>query len=638
MKEQNSTSSMGYSESLVHSLQSMANRLRKNSLLATTEAGSGHPSTCFSCADLIASLFFHVLRFDVDNPDDPLNDRFILSKGHGAPILWATWAEAGAFPAEKLRTLRRIDSDLEGHPTPRNPWVDVATGSLGQGLSIGVGMAMASKLDRLDNRIFVMLGDGELAEGSVWEATGLASYYRLDNLIAIVDVNGLGQSQATMLGHDLETYRKRFDAFGWHTEVVDGHNIEDILDALKKVTENLNGPAAVIARTLKGKGVSFLENRDGWHGKPISPGKDLERALRELGEDLELKQPLSVTPVAQHSKAWIKSRDSGHPLPKPSPPEYSLGQPIATRQAYGTALKKLGAVDPSVVALDSDTKNSTYSQEFLSHYPDRFFECFIAEQNMIGAAVGLSALGKIPFASSFACFLTRAYDHIRMAAISCANLKVCGSHAGISIGEDGPSQMGLEDLAMMRTIPESKVFYPCDAVSTERLVALAAQIPGIVYIRTSRPKTPVLYSNDESFQIGGSKLLRSSSKDHATLVTAGVTVHEALQAYDQLCDEGILVRVIDLYCVKPVDAKTLRKSVRETKVLLTIEDHYPEGGLGEAVLETIASENFKYKKLAVNDLPRSGKAAQLMDHYGISARNIVEAVKALLSTEGGEIE
>ena len=609
----------------VESLQAMAKRLRKHSLISTTAAGSGHPTSCLSCADLVSTVFFHFLRFDVDNPKNPLNDRFILSKGHAAPILWAAWAEAGAFPVEKLRTLRKLDSDLEGHPTPRNLWADVATGSLGQGLSIAVGMALASRIDDLVNRVFVLLGDGEIVEGSVWEAAALASHYKLDNLIALVDVNGLGQSQQTMYGHDLQTYQSRFESFGWHTEVIDGHNIEEIIAALESAIQLQGRPAVIIARTIKGKGVSFLENREGWHGKPAQAGEQLKQALQEIGDEPENAQPLKIAKPQKGSPPTTVSQGT---VPTP---QYELGQQIATRESYGSALGKLGAINPNIIALDGDTKNSTFSEKFLKLHPDRFVECFIAEQNMVGTAVGLSVLGKIAFVSTFACFLTRAYDQIRMASISRANLKLCGSHAGISIGEDGPSQMGLEDLAMMRAVNGSTVFYPCDGVSTEHLVSIAAQTPGIFYIRTSRPKMPVIYSPQETFRIGGSKVVRSSAKDQATIVAAGVTLHEALKAYQELQEKGLLVRVIDLYSVKPLDVETLQRAAGETGVLITVEDHYPEGGLGDGVLDALAGLPCKFRKLAVTDLPRSGKAAELMDQFGISARVIVEAVKQLVA-------
>ena len=627
MKKQIQAPSEAISPALVKSIQTVANRLRKHSLTSTTEAGSGHPSSCCSCAELIATLFFRFLRYEVDNPGNPLNDRFVLSKGHAAPILWAAWAEAGAFPVEKLLTLRKIDSDLEGHPTPRNAWTQVATGSLGQGLSVGVGMALGARINKTGNRIFVLMGDGETAEGSVWEAAALAAHSNLDNLITLVDVNRLGQSQATMYGHDVESYRQRFASFGWHTQVIDGHSVEETLAALESAIAFQGQPSAIIARTLKGKGVSFMEDKEGWHGVPVPAGEKLERALQDIGEDSELEEPFQLTPPNGNGDGSFPAIAQEAPL---EAPHYSPEDLVATRQAYGAALAKLGTANPAVVALDGDTKNSTYSNKFLAEYPDRFVECFIAEQNMVGAAVGLGAMGKIPFASTFACFLTRAFDQIRMAAISQANMKLCGSHAGISIGQDGPSQMALEDLAMMRAISGSTVFYPSDAVCAERLVALAAQTPGIVYIRSSRPKTPILYSNDEDFQVGGSKVLKSSDKDRATLVAAGVTLHEALKASLELESQGLAVRVIDLYSIKPIDEETLLKAARETQLLITVEDHYSDGGLGDAVLGALASQPCRLHKIAVEGLPRSGESAQLMDAFGLSAKSIVKKVKELV--------
>ena len=627
MKKQIQAPSEAISPALVKSIQTVANRLRKHSLTSTTEAGSGHPSSCCSCAELISTLFFRFLRYEVDNPGNPLNDRFVLSKGHAAPILWAAWAEAGAFPVEKLLTLRKIDSDLEGHPTPRNAWTQVATGSLGQGLSVGVGMALGARINQTGNRIFVLMGDGETAEGSVWEAAALAAHSNLDNLITLVDVNRLGQSQATMYGHDVESYRQRFASFGWHTQVIDGHSVEETFAALESAIAFQGQPSAIIARTLKGKGVSFMEDKEGWHGVPVPAGEKLERALQDIGEDSELEEPFQLTPPNGNGDGSFPAAAQEAAL---EAPHYSLEDLVATRQAYGAALAKLGRANPAVVALDGDTKNSTYSNKFLAEYPDRFVECFIAEQNMVGAAVGLGAMGKIPFASTFACFLTRAYDQIRMAAISQANMKLCGSHAGISIGQDGPSQMALEDLAMMRAIAGSTVFYPSDAVCAERLVALAAQTPGIVYIRSSRPKTPILYSNDEDFQVGGSKVLKSSDKDRATLVAAGVTLHEALKASLELESQGLAVRVIDLYSIKPIDEETLLKAARETQLLITVEDHYSDGGLGDAVLGALASQPCRLHKIAVEGLPRSGESAQLMDAFGLSAKSIVKKVKELV--------
>ena len=624
MKDYSEALSGGLSASLAKSLQTMANRLRKHSLISTAEAGSGHPSSCLSCAELISTLFFNFFRFDIQNPDCPNNDRFILSKGHAAPVLWAAWAEAGAFPTEQLLNLRKIDSDLEGHPTPRNPLVDVATGSLGQGLSIAVGMALAARMRKTDNQIYVLLGDGEAAEGSVWEAASLAGHYHLDNLTAIVDVNRFGQSQTTMHQHDLEHHRENFASFGWNAKIIDGHSVEEIAAALSTGIANSGQPVAILAHTIKGKGVSFMEDRDGWHGKPAQKGKELEKALAEIGDNLDLDQELRVRPP--ESQPAVRTELKG----TVEEPDYSGQDSVATREAYGTALQKLGAVNPNVVALDGDTKNSTFSQKFLEMFPERFFECFIAEQNMVGAAVGFSAMKAIPFASTFACFLTRAFDQIRMGAISQSNINLCGSHAGVSIGQDGPSQMGLEDLAMMRAIVGSTVLYPSDAVCTERLVALAAETPGIVYIRTSRPKTSILYSAQDEFKIGGSKVLHSTTTDQATIIGAGVTLHEALNAYNLLQAKGISVRIIDLYSVKPLDEETVRAAARETDVVITVEDHYAEGGLGDAVLGALANESCTFHKLAVTGLPRSGPPESLMDMFRINARAIVEVVEELV--------
>ncbi|MCS7186285.1 MAG: transketolase [Armatimonadetes bacterium] len=616
-------------QKLVEALKAMGQLLRRHAVETTTLAGSGHPTTCLSASDIVATLFFTSFRYDVSNPENPLNDRFVLSKGHAAPLLYAVWAEAGAFPVEHLKTLRRIDSELEGHPTPRFKWAEVATGSLGQGLSIANGMALAAKMDNLPYRVYALLGDGEVAEGGVWEAIAFASYYKLDNLTAIVDVNRLGQSAPTMLQHDLETYARRFEAFGWHSIIVDGHDVEQLMDAFEKAKNVKGKPTVILAKTIKGKGVSFLEDKEGWHGRPLP--KDLaEKALAELAltdEQIALARSLKVR---SPEGAVAFAANPQPPVADPEFPRYELGQQVATREAYGDGLVALGKVNPNIVALDGDVKNSTFSEKFMAAFPDRFVECFIAEQNMIGTAVGLATRGKIPFASSFACFLMRAYDFIRMAGIGMANIKLCGSHAGVSIGEDGPSQMGLEDIAAMRAIPGSVVLYPCDAVSTVKLVAEMAKYRGIAYLRTTRPKTPVIYSNEEEFPIGGCKVLRSSPNDVATIVAAGITVFEALKAYDVLANEGIKIRIIDLYSVKPIDETTLIRCALETnRTIITVEDHYPEGGIGDAVAAAVSKEGIKVHKLAVNDLPRSGKPEELMDMFGISARHIVETVKKL---------
>jgi len=619
---------MSAAHATLDELRARAARLRIDSLRATAEAGSGHPTSCLSAADIVAALFFDTMRYDPKNPQHPGADRFVLSKGHAAPLLYAAWAEAGAFPVEHLLTLRRYDSDLEGHPTPRFAGTVGATGSLGQGLSIGIGVALNGKyLERLPYRVYVLMGDGETAEGSVWEAAAFAAYHKLDNLVAIVDVNGLGQSQRTMYDWNVESYRKRFEAFGWRAVAIDGHDMGAIVDALHAALAVTDQPFAIIARTVKGKGVSFVENKDGWHGKPLKKGEELDRAIAEIMQsDGRAVGTLHLTAPA------AAARSSALPSQPVAPPAYALGEEVATREAYGTALAKLGDIDRRIVVLDGDTKNSTFAERFLKKHPDHYFEGFIAEQNIIGAGVGLSTCGKIPFVSSFACFLTRGFDHIRMAAISQANLKLGGSHCGVSIGEDGPSQMGLEDIAMMRAVPGSMILYPSDAVAAERLVAMATAVPGIAYLRLSRPKTAVLYGNGEQFPIGGSKVLRSSDTDRVTVVAAGVTVFEALKAHETLKAAGVSIRVIDAYSVKPIDRDGLLNAARATdNTLVTVEDHFYEGGLGDAVLSALATSGVAVHKLAVAVVSRSGKPSELLAAHGIDAEAIVHKVREIVA-------
>jgi transketolase len=612
-------------------LQNVATRLRVDSLKATTEAGSGHPTSCFSAAELLAALFFAQMRFDPHDPHNPDADRFVLSKGHAAPVLYAAWAEAGAFDRAELLKLRTIGSDLEGHPTPRLPFVDVATGSLGQGICAAIGSALNARRIGSDYRTYVLLGDGESAEGSVWEAADVAAMDRLDSLCGITDVNGLGQSRPTMWQHDMDQFARRWRAFGWHAIVIDGHDLSAVLAAFEEARRTKGQPTMILARTIKGKGVSFVEGKDGWHGRAFKKGEEADRALAELERQfVPLPGNASVNlateiprPAGSTSRAAI--------TPKPlAPPSYTIGEMVATREAYGTALAKLGEADPRIVALDADVKNSTFSERFEKVLPDRFYENFIAEQVMVGAAMGLAARGAIPFPSTFACFLSRAADFIRMAAISQLGIKLAGSHAGVSIGEDGPSQMALEDLAMCRAQPNITVLYPCDSVSSERLVALAAYHPGPVYIRTSRPKTPTVYGPDEPFTVGGLKVLRQSGSDVATVVAAGVTVFEALKAHEQLKAAGTEIRVVDLYSVAPVDRAGLVAAARATGGrLITVEDHYEAGGIGDAVADAVADAGFHVHRLAVREIPRSGKPDELLDRFGISARHIVEAVRAL---------
>jgi transketolase len=603
-------------------LKGIANQLRIHSITSTTAAGSGHPTSCCSAADIAATLFFGHMRYDPKNPHDHNNDRFILSKGHAAPLLYAAWAETGLFPASDLLNLRKFTSDLEGHPTPRLPFVDVATGSLGQGLSVGAGMALAARLDKLDYNTYVLLGDGEIAEGSVWEAANIAGIYKLNNLIAIVDANRLGQSQATAFGHNIGVYAKRFEAFGWRVEVIDGHDIEEIAEVLGGVGLD-DKPLAIIAKTYKGAGVSFLQDQDGWHGKPLSKD-EAARAIAEL-------QPSSKSGIGAPIPAPNQLPAPNNAAPAGYPPlSYKPDDSVATREAYGNALVRIGEVDPRVVAMDGDTKNSTYSEKFFKKYPDRFTECFIAEQNLVGVAVGFGARGKVPFASTFATFFTRAADQIRVAGISQANLKLAGSHVGVSIGEDGPTQMALEDIALLRAIVGSTVLYPSDAVSTEKLVEQMALTKGICFLRTSRPKSPVIYGNDEPFPIGGAKVLRQAAGDKATVVAAGVTLHEALKAADALKAEGIGITVIDAYSIKPLGKKEILAAAKKTgNTVITVEDHYSEGGLGDAVAGELSAEGVKVHKLAVNGLPRSGKPAELLAFFGIDAAAIVKKVKSL---------
>jgi transketolase len=604
-------------------LSAIANQLRIHSITSTTAAGSGHPTSCLSAADLAAALFFGHMRYDPKNPRHYNNDRFILSKGHAAPLLYAAWAENGLIPASELTKLRELTSDLEGHPTPRLPFVDVATGSLGQGLSVGVGMALAARVDRLDYRTYVLLGDGECAEGSVWEAASLAGIYKLNNLVAIVDVNRLGQSQATAFEHDLEVYRERFESFNWRTETIDGHDMDEILEVLAAAGLGTQ-PLVIIAKTFKGAGVSFIQDKEGWHGKALNKD-EAARAINELqprarsGTDVAIPRPTDL-PAPQTDG------------PKTFPPfNYNKGDKIATREAYGAALVRLGEADPRIVAVDGDTKNSTYSEKFAKRFPDRFVECFIAEQNMVGVATGFGTRGKVPFASTFAAFFTRAHDQIRMAGHSTANLKLAGSHVGVSIGEDGGSQMGLEDLATMRAVIGSVVLYPSDAVSTERLMEEAVRHRGVVFLRTSRPKTPVIYDNAEQFPIGGAKVVRQGGNDKVTVVAAGVTLFEALKAADALAAEGIGIALVDAYSIKPLGKDVILAAARKTNgLVITVEDHFPEGGLGDAVAGELSPEGVRVHKLAVSELPRSGKPDELLARYGIDSNAIVKKVKALI--------
>lgn len=606
----------------------LAAQLRVDSIRATTEAGSGHPTSSLSAADLMAVLMAGHLRYDFSNPKHPNNDHLVFSKGHASPLLYAMFKAAGAITDAELMSLRKFGSRLEGHPSPVLPWVEVATGSLGQGHPIGVGMALAGRyLDKLPYRVWVLSGDSEMAEGSVWEAIEHTAFYKLGNLTCIVDVNRLGQRGPTMLEWNTAAYAARARAFGWTAIEIDGHGLREIDDAYTTAEAATDVPVMILARTVKGKGVPMVENKDNWHGKAL-PNDDAAEAIRALGG------PRAITVTVRKPEP---RQPAVRPEPRPvSVPSYKVGESVATRRAYGDTLKALGAARSDVVALDGEVSNSTYAEEFAKAHPDRFFEMYISEQQLVAAAVGLQVRGYVPFASTFAAFLTRAHDFIRMAAVSRANLRLCGSHAGVSIGQDGPSQMGLEDLAMMRAVGGSTVLYPCDANQTAQLVAAMADRAGIVYIRTTREKTPVLYPPDQRFIVGGSVVLRRSDRDHATIVAAGITVHEALRAAEQLAAEGLAVRVIDAYSVKPIDRQTLQQAARETGRIVSAEDHWPEGGLGEAVLSALAGTvPFPHvTTLGVRGMPGSGTPEELLDAAGISAPRIAAAVRALVEERG----
>ncbi|HYA98102.1 MAG TPA: transketolase [Methylomirabilota bacterium] len=606
-------------------LKEKARMLRIDSMRATTAAGSGHPTSCLSAAEIMAALFFHTMKFDPRDPNAVGGDRFVLSKGHAAPVLYAALAEAGVFPVSRLMTLRQLTSELEGHPTPRIPGVDAATGSLGQGLSVGAGLALGARVQKSPARVYVLLGDGEVAEGQVWEAAEFAGHLGLANLTAIVDVNALGQSGRTMYEHHMEIYRDKFAANGWQAEVIEGNDIAAVAGALDRARATKGKPQAILARTLKGNGISFLADKEHWHGKALSKD-ELAKAVAELGGAPEIP----ADPGKSYARAELPKPPNFPALPLSS---YETGQQVATREAYGNALKRLAAILPQLVALDGDVKNSTFTETMEKAAPDRVFQGYIAEQNIVSMAVGLAAQNLVPFAASFACFLSRAYDQVRMAGISRANINLCGSHCGASIGEDGPSQMALEDLAMFRAIPNAHVFYPADAVSTERLVEIMARTDAICYMRTTRPKTPVIYKNNESFPVPGFKVLSQSANDRALVLGAGVTLHEALKAAVSLQARGIAVRIVDLYCVKPIDAAALAAQVRGAgNRLIVVEDHYPEGGIGEAAFAALASVGAvpaAVKHLAVRDVPHSGKPEELLDKFGLSARHIAEAAESL---------
>jgi transketolase len=605
----------------------LGQQLRVDSIRAAAVTNSGHPTSSMSAADLMAVLLAKYFHYDFDRPEDPRNDHLVFSKGHASPLLYSMFKAAGAITDEELLTFRLFGSPLQGHPTPAVPWVDVATGSLGQGLPYGVGIALAGKkLDRLPYRVWVLHGDSEMAEGSVWEAFEHASFYGLDNLTVVLDVNRLGQRGETMHGWDLDSYADRARAFGWHAIEIDGHDVAAIDRAYAAAVSKEGLPTVVVARTLKGKGVKEVEDKGGWHGKALDHP---EEAIAELGGERNIVIEVAKPEFDREPHRFEASGSLELPT-------WDLGEEVATRRAYGDALAALGSARGDVVALDGEVSNSTYAEVFAEAHPERYFEMFIAEQQMIAAAVGLQVRDWVPFASTFAAFYTRAYDFIRMAAISQADIRLCGSHAGVSIGEDGPSQMGLEDLAMMRAVHGSTVLYPCDANQTAKLVAQMADREGIVFLRTTRAATPVVYGSGDEFPIGGSRVLRGG--DDVAIVAAGITLHESLKAADRLAAEGIDARVIDLYSVKPVDGETLRAAAEATGGrILTVEDHWSEGGIGDAVLEALSDGEAPAQvvRLAVREMPGSGKPAELLAAAGIDAPRIAKAARSLVGAAVG---
>ncbi|MCL5875375.1 MAG: transketolase [Candidatus Dependentiae bacterium] len=617
-------------------LETKAYKLRVHSLEMTTNAGSGHPTSCLSAADLVSALFFYAMRYNPDNFNCPTNDRFILSKGHAAPLLYAAWAELGKVDQNDLLAYRTLHSPLEGHPTPRFPYTEAATGSLGNGLSIGAGMALYSQRFKVPFTTYVLMGDGEVSEGSVWEAAEIASFYKLHNLVALVDCNRLGQSSETIHGHHAQRYADKFAAFGWKTLVIDGHDMQQIMSALDKArdTSEYTHPTVIIAKTIKGYGVREVSDKNGFHGKPFKK-EELPAILEGLKaffpfgsgfnvSNIKWQQELPANPEAKEEKGCLGLQ--------PHTVVYKKGELVATRKAYGRALTSLGLVCSKLVALDADVANSTYADMFAEKYPDRFVQCFIAEQNMVNMGIGFERRGSVPFISTFGAFFSRAADQVRMAAIGESSLRLVGSHAGVSIGQDGASQMALEDIAFMRTLPNSAVLYPSDAVSTTQLVSCMAEYTqGISYLRTTRMDTPVIYDMTENFVIGGCKVVMSSDTDQVCVIGAGVTLFEALKAHDQLALQGISIAVIDLYSIKPLDNKTVQEvALRSGKRVITVEDHYLEGGLGQAVVYALKDTDVTVSCLAVKRLPHSGSPSELLAFEQIDAKAIVTAVQQLL--------
>nr|XP_022918837.1 transketolase-like protein 2 [Onthophagus taurus] len=624
----------------IQELNNISNKLRVSALRSTNAARSGHPSSCSSVAEILAVLFYKVMKFRLSHPKDPASDRLILSKGHAAPILYAAWAEVGLFPKEKLLDLRQIYSDLEGHPTPRLNFIDFATGSLGQGLSVAVGMAYVGKIiENMKYRIFCIIGDSESSEGAIWEACNFASFYKLNNLCVIIDVNRLGQTGQTPLGHDTNAYQKRFQAFGFNSIIVDGHNVEELINAFEKAESQQLKPTCIIAKTFKGKHFLNLENVSNFHGKLLGERFDkivehIESLITNKGKTfLEIHEPDWIYPIPENKGAIQLS----------IPPCYINTDFISTREAFGNALIKLAQTSERIISFDADVRNSTYSEKLKEYDESRHIDCFMAEQNLVSAAIGACCrTNLIPFISSFSSFLTRAFDQLRMGAVSSTNIKICGTHAGVSTGEDGPSQMAMEDIAMFRTLPGCTIFYPSDAVATERAVEFAANIQGMCYVRLTRPKNEVIYSNDRHFAVGEAQVLLKHSDDQVLLISAGITLVEAFNAAKELEKDGIHIRIIDLFTIKPIDANCIKKNAKEALgKIITVEEHYPEGGIGEAVLSAVADEpNILLKKIAIPKMARSGRPRELLDYFGVSTCNIVLMIKEFLNikTDLGESE
>ena len=601
-------------------LQNIANVLRRDVLKMTTASGNGHPTSCLSSAEIMSVLFFSEMSYDVKNPFNPDNDEFILSKGHASPILYSALYRAGCIKSN-LMDLRTLESPLEGHPILNSlKWIKVATGSLGQGLSVGVGFSLAGKLQNRKFRTYVLLGDSEVSEGSVYEAFEIAGHYKLNNLIAVIDVNRLGQTGETMLGHNLEEYKRRFAGFGWRVFTIDGHNVKQIIKTFGKARKSTK-PTLILAKTFKGKGVSFLENKEGWHGKALKKD-ELEKALKEISSPtlpkINIKKPNKISAKGQKRT-------------KTKMILYSPRLEIATREAYGNSISLLAKSDSSVMVLDAEVSNSTFSERVKKLTPKQFIESYIAEQNMVGMALGLSVKGFNVFASSFSAFLSRAHDQIRMAAVSSPRtLTLCGSHSGVSIGSDGVSQMGLEDIALFRSLPESIILYPSDAVSCEKLTALAYKTKGLKYIRTTRPKTKVIYKNNENFEIGDFKILKQNKKDKCVIAGAGITTHEALKSHEELKKNGFNTAITDIYSIKPFNAKKFENFVKKHgSKLIIVEDHYAEGGIGEMLAEVLENSGIKIKHLAVREIPHSGTKEQLLEKYGIDWKTIVKEVRKI---------